>query len=309
MAAYSAALLALLATASQAAVLRDVPLGECYQCEVTCFEDCALKYDREIIQMDLLQVKAATGKKNHTEQLTEQFGDCLKEDKCPCPKEAAKEKKSLKLLAAEKKKKGKCAVGQMSCSGKCGQKVIAKDQASMTAAPKKALLQKKDFPLHAVKINVFAKGAMNLDTCLKYCLSATCGCDGAVGFDSPGAFAKAVKANAAVSGVADTPKSPKYRPAKIEECAKGMIGKKVASDLFIKIDGGPGGMYEICSMPMLKKILGPSGDFDGYTAKCKSAASDDVKYGCSWDSEKGKCIVGFSPILTCQVEYFTDPTF
>merc|ERR1719213_1555820 len=64
--------------------------------------------------MDLLQVKAAS-KKNHTEQLTEQFGQCLKDDKCPCPKEAAAEKKTLKLLAADKKKKGKCAVGQMGC--------------------------------------------------------------------------------------------------------------------------------------------------------------------------------------------------
>jgi len=302
-------LIALFAGASQAARLRDVPLGECYDCEVTCFEDCALKYDREIIQMDLLQVKAAPEKKNHTEQLTEQFGQCLKDDKCPCPKEAAAEKKTLKLLAADKKKKGKCAVGQMGCAGKCSQKVIQKDQALMTAPAKKALIQKKDFPLHAVKINVFSKGAMNLDQCMKYCLGVTCGCDGAVGFDDPGAFAKALKANAAVSGVTDTPKSPKYKPAKIEECAKGMIGKKVASGLFIKIEGGPGGMYEICSMPFLKKVLGPSGDFDGYTAKCKSAASDDAKFGCSWDSQKGKCVVGFMPIMGCQVEYFTDPTF
>jgi len=305
MARFAAVLLVCLAGAAQAARLRDVPLGECYECEVTCFEDCALKYDREIIQMDLLQVKNASQKQNHTEQLTEEFGKCLKEDNCPCPKES---KKTLKLLAADKKKKGKCAVGQMGCSGKCGQKVIAKDQAALTAAPKKALIQKKDFPLHAVKINVFSKGAMNMDQCLKYCLGVTCGCD-AVGFEDPGAFAKALKANAAVSGVVDTPKSPKYKPAKIEECAKGMIGKKVASGLFIKIDGGPGGMYEICSMPFLKKILGPSGDFDGYTAKCKSAASDDAKFGCVWDDTKGKCVVGFSPILTCQVEYFTDPTF
>eukprot|EP00746_Dinoflagellata_sp_MGD_P163130 gnl/MRDRNA2_/MRDRNA2_91011_c0_seq1.p1 gnl/MRDRNA2_/MRDRNA2_91011_c0~~gnl/MRDRNA2_/MRDRNA2_91011_c0_seq1.p1 ORF type:complete len:373 (+),score=87.13 gnl/MRDRNA2_/MRDRNA2_91011_c0_seq1:91-1209(+) len=32
--------------------LRDVPDGECYSCEVTCFEDCALKFDREIVQME-----------------------------------------------------------------------------------------------------------------------------------------------------------------------------------------------------------------------------------------------------------------
>jgi len=32
--------------------LQDVPVGLCGQCEVNCFEDCALKYDREIIQPD-----------------------------------------------------------------------------------------------------------------------------------------------------------------------------------------------------------------------------------------------------------------
>jgi len=32
---------------------QDVPLGMCGNCEVNCFEDCALKYDREIIQPDL----------------------------------------------------------------------------------------------------------------------------------------------------------------------------------------------------------------------------------------------------------------
>jgi len=30
----------------------NVPTGECYECEVTCFEDCLMKYDREIIKVD-----------------------------------------------------------------------------------------------------------------------------------------------------------------------------------------------------------------------------------------------------------------
>merc|ERR1719213_1068692 len=151
---------------------------------------------------------------------------------------------------------------------------------------------------------------MNMDQCLKYCLAATCGCDDAPGFQgSAERLNAAVDANAAAGGVTDTPKSMQYRPAKIEECAKGMIGKKVASGLFIKIEGGPGGMYEVCSKDFLSKLLGPSGDIDGMTAKCKSGASDDAKFGCLWNEQKGKCIVGFSPILTCQVEYFTDPTF
>lgn len=36
-----------------AAGIQDVPLGLCGICEVNCFEDCVLKYDREIIQPDL----------------------------------------------------------------------------------------------------------------------------------------------------------------------------------------------------------------------------------------------------------------
>jgi len=35
------------------ASLQDVPLGLCGNCEVNCFEDCVLKYDREIIQPDM----------------------------------------------------------------------------------------------------------------------------------------------------------------------------------------------------------------------------------------------------------------
>lgn len=35
--------------------LRDVPLGLCGICEVNCFEDCTLKFDREIIQPDRIE--------------------------------------------------------------------------------------------------------------------------------------------------------------------------------------------------------------------------------------------------------------
>lgn len=40
----------LLGTFVEAHLRRDVPLGECFGCEVTCFEDCAHKFDKEIIQ-------------------------------------------------------------------------------------------------------------------------------------------------------------------------------------------------------------------------------------------------------------------
>jgi hypothetical protein len=45
------------AAALRRAAIRNVPKGECYECEVTCFEDCLLKYDREIIQEDLKDAK------------------------------------------------------------------------------------------------------------------------------------------------------------------------------------------------------------------------------------------------------------
>jgi len=52
----------LLATTAHSAALRraavgNVPQGECYECEVTCFEDCLLKYDREIVQPDFDDAK------------------------------------------------------------------------------------------------------------------------------------------------------------------------------------------------------------------------------------------------------------
>merc|ERR1719159_45449 len=141
----------------------------------------------------------------------------------------------------------------------------------------KSLLQ-KDFPLHSVTINAFAHGAMVMDQCLKFCLAATCGCEDAPGF---GKLKETVKANAAIGGVTDTPASPQYRPAKIEECAKGMIGKKVAKGLYIKLGGGPVDYVEVCTSGFLSAVGTP----EGADAKCKSAASDDSKFGCIWDAE------------------------
>jgi len=275
-----------------ASALHDVPKGECYDCEVTCFEDCALKYDREIIQADVL-LQAEPAKANKTQELTNAYGKCLTDDKCPCRAAEAK-KANSKALELMDKKKGKCAVNTVPCSAKCAQKVVAPAQPTA-----KAFLQEKDFPLHAVKINVFAKGGMLMDQCLKYCLAATCGCEDAPGFDKREA---SIKANA--GSVKDTPASPQYRPAKIEECAKGMIGKKVAKGLYIKLGGGPMDYVEVCT----DKFLGAVGAPDGAAAKCKSGASDDSKFGCVWHETKNMCVVGFSPILKCMTQYINDPT-
>eukprot|EP00746_Dinoflagellata_sp_MGD_P163120 gnl/MRDRNA2_/MRDRNA2_90999_c0_seq1.p1 gnl/MRDRNA2_/MRDRNA2_90999_c0~~gnl/MRDRNA2_/MRDRNA2_90999_c0_seq1.p1 ORF type:complete len:234 (+),score=42.59 gnl/MRDRNA2_/MRDRNA2_90999_c0_seq1:82-702(+) len=184
------------------AALRAVPLGECYQCEVTCFEDCSLKFDREIIADDgFLQLKENPGKNqtvskvnqtamhsvvnlesNHTVSLREEYAKCLADSQCPCRAEA-KVGKALQLM--DKKKKTKCAVGMGSCSEKCSAKVIDKDIVDLSKEEgksqpeaKRSLLQKRSegFPLHPIKIGVFSKGKMTMASCMKYCLASTCGC-------------------------------------------------------------------------------------------------------------------------------------
>merc|ERR1719421_2321276 len=221
--------------------LRDVPKGECYDCE----------------------------------------GTCLIDDQCPCNKAVVPGKsKALQLMD---KKKGKCAVNAVPCASTCGQKTLS-------AKAPKSLLQ-KDFPLHPVSINAFAKGSMNMDQCLKYCLAATCGCEDAPGFEK---LEATVKANtAAGTPVKDLPASPQFKPAKIEECAKGMIGKKVASGLYIKLGGGPLDYVEVCTDSFLSAIAAPEGA--------------DAKFGCVWDATKDMCVVGFSPILKCMTKYVNDP--
>jgi len=286
----SVIVLAMLA-GSAFAMQRDVPKGECHDCEVTCFEDCALKYDREIIATDvLLQMKK--DKVNKTVEFTNAYSKCLIDDQCPCNKGP-----NSKALLQTDKKKGKCAVNAVPCASNCGQKAIG---ANGTKKEPKALLQ-KDFPLHSVTINAFAKGAMNMDQCLKYCLAATCGCEDAPGFEK---LEATVKANAAAGAVKDTPASPQFKPATIEECAKGMIGKKVASGLYIKLGGGPMDYVEVCTPGFLSAIAAP----EEAAAKCKSSASDDSKYGCVWSATKDTCVVGFSPILKCMTKYINDPT-
>merc|ERR1719158_104970 len=167
------------------------------------------------------------GKVNKTEELTKNFCKCLIDDQCPCNKAVAPGKsKALQLMD---KKKGKCAVNAVPCASNCGKKALS-------AKAPKSLLQ-KEFPLHPVAISAFAHGAMIMDGCLKYCLASTCGCEDAPGFEK---LEATVKANvAAGTPVADLPAAPQFKPAKIEECAKGMIGKKVASGLYIKLGGGP----------------------------------------------------------------------
>jgi len=251
--------------------------------------------------------------------LREKYGDCLTEDKCPCEKEEAK-----KALAAAKKGQttfvqknanATCAVENVPCAAKCGQKVVNNFQASLKAkstkpVKKQALLQKKEYPIHSVRVGVFSHGQMNMDQCLKFCLAATCGCDKAPGLDTIDKLFKAIKENDnAVPGekdfshhitaVKDTGESAQFRPAQIKECAKGMIGKKVSKGLWIDMGDGVGGELEICSPKFLERVFGP-GDHKKQEDLCKSTKSDDAQWGCIWDDTKSACVVGFSPNLRCQ---------
>jgi len=221
-----------------------------------------------------------------------------------------------------------CAIqpkGAASCAQGCSKKVIERAHVKLEAKKntknlKKQVFLQKDYPIHSVTVGVFSRGAMNMDQCLKFCLAATCGCDKAPGLDTIDKLFKAIKQNdAALPGekdfshhepataVADTHGSYKFRPAKIEECAKGMVGKKVSKGLWIDMGGGVGGELEICSDKLMERIFGP-GDHSEKKKLCASTKSDDSKWGCVWNEKKGYCGVGFSPNLRCQKKFINDPS-
>jgi len=328
------ALLILGAGASRVA-LRDVPVGECHGCEVTCFEDCSLKYEREILADDFLQLPPKPENKTAKKRtpIGQEMIECLKEENCPCPKEQVKgakngTAKNGTAFVQAFVQNATCAVqpkGAASCAQGCADKVIEKAHAKLekkksSKTVKKQVFLEKDYPIHSVSVGVFSRGAMNMDQCLKFCLAATCGCDKAPGLDTIDKLFKAIKQNdAALPGekdfshhepataVADTHGSYKFRPAPIEKCAKGMIGKKVAKGLYIDMGGGVGGELEICSKKLMERIFGP-GDHSEKMKLCKSTKSDDAQWGCQWNEKKGFCGVGFSPNLHCLERYLTDPT-
>jgi len=286
-----------------------------------------LKYEREILADDFLQVAAEPKVDNKTmanlTKLGNEFSNCLKEEKCPCPKEQAKGVKNGTAFLQNTT----CAVQETgnasSCAQGCSTQVLSKKLETKKKGKnvKKQMFLEKAYPIHSVTVGVFSRGAMNMDQCLKFCLAATCGCDKAPGLDTIDKLFKAIKQNdAALPGekdfshrdepataVADTHGSYKFRAAKIEECAKGMIGKKVSKGLYIDMGGGVGGELEICSKELMERIFGP-GDHSKKMKLCKSTKSDDAKWGCVWNEKKGYCGVGFSPNLHCQKRYINDPS-
>lgn len=87
--------------------LRDVPLGLCGECEVNCFEDCALKFDREIMQVDML-VQTGAGK-------VEKHGVSRSKTKAPSVQELSKRALSIEM-GRLKAHKGKTCPKKEGCA-------------------------------------------------------------------------------------------------------------------------------------------------------------------------------------------------
>jgi len=305
---------------------RDVPLGECYDCEVTCFEDCALKFDREIITPDaqFIQLSNTTSNRvhfgwrtaksttkedtKHAIERADQYAACLKQEKCHGHPVSPKSKNSVNSMACAAvsgkslsllEKQRRCSVSDPSCPQKCAKKVSESNAVVM--------MQGKDFPLHPVKINVFAKGHINMDFCLKSCLAVTCGCADASGYDSAAAVEKQTIANdKAGEPVKDLPPADHYRHATLAECAKGINGQKINKGLFINYGGG---WQEVCSDEFLSTTYGIDADVTGQKKRCSSPLAEDVKFGCVWDNQSEMCVYGDQTIGKCFTKFHDDKKF
>lgn len=316
------ALLVLLAASGTSSVLgtaRDVPLGECHNCEVHCFQDCTERFHEEVIQGDRrdYELKQRMLKKNgggslsarglagvslveETNKKVGQFEQCLAEEKCPMHdvlSGAVKGCHASSLLATEGKK---CASGNQTCAQNCAAKASATPESFVQA---KSL--RKSFPHAPVDRGAFEKGKTTLDFCFKGCLAVVCGCSGAPGFSKINKLFKQIKKNENHGEpVVDTPATPQYRAATAEECAKGMPGKKVNKGLFVPAAGNA----EICTKEHIEAFYGAAyPEEKTVLKKCKSSALEDADMGCAMVDDV--CVFkGFTPQMECKKQYFRDPT-
>jgi len=310
--------LVLLALAAHAGAVRDVPKGYCHDCEVTCFEDCVLKFDREIIVPDVTDskrlsrkdtaVEAHMKKKLHgvvlsqnatASTLTDAYGSCLVKDQCPCPHD---DKKTSFLGASTGK--AMCAVGAKGCAVGCVNKTL--DAPSLLQEAVKPGPSDPDdaaipwsINIHPVKINTFATGRQNLEQCFKSCLAATCGCDDAPGMQAIDDLNGAIKQNdMAKDPVEDTHPMWQYKPADIVDCGKGMAGKKITKGLYVNIGGHH---KEVCQDEFFE-AMGSAAD-----AGKKNCASSKAKLaGCLWDETKEACVYGLKKTMRCDSRYKDD---
>lgn len=319
-----------------ASAVRDVPRGYCHQCEVTCFEDCTAKYDREIIIPDMMgtdrhsredtRVEAEMKKtlygvvlsQNSTSPgsgarpanataLTDTFSSCLAEAKCPCPVEE-KRKQATSFLAVASGKK-RCAVGERPCAVGCLAQTVSAPAAFVqrsAVAPGPSDADDAAIPwsinVHPVKINTFSTGRLNLDRCFKSCLAATCGCDDAPGMNTIEDMHEAIRINdQAKDPVEDTPPAWQYRHAPIEECGKGMQGKKIVKGLYADLAGGPEGWVEVCS----DEFFGAMGTAPD-VGKINCDNDRALMAGCVWDDVQNECVYGLKKRVRCYQRYLDD---
>jgi len=321
----------LLACSLGADALRDVPKGYCHDCEVTCFEDCALKFDREIIQPDLTgrdrlsredtRVEAKMKKtmygvvlnQNGTgaaskAKLASSYKSCLKQDRCPCSHDAKGQGSSFLGTAASSAKR--CQAGPRPCALGCINKTLDQPPAlAQTAARVEPGPKDTDdaaipwsINVHPVKINTFSTGRQNLEQCFKSCLAATCGCDDAPGMEAIDDLHGAIKSNdMAKDPVEDTPPMYQYKPADIVDCGKGMQGNKITKGLYADLAGGPEGWVEVCSEDFFT-AQGTPGDIG--KRNCDNGKA--LLAGCRWDDVKGVCNYGLKKLIHCYTRYMDD---
>jgi len=315
---------------------RDVPKGYCHDCEVTCFEDCVVKFDREVIVPDVTgtdrlsrkdtRVEAAMKKKLHGVVLSQNgtadaakkakllklasaYKGCLKQDKCPCAlddRREAKAKKQASFLAAALGQK--CKISERPCAVGCVNKTLDAPLALVQEGVNPGPSDPDDaaipwsINIHPVKINTFATGRQNLERCYKSCLAATCGCDDAPGMEAIDDLGSAIKANdEAKDPVDDSLASWQYKKADIVDCGKGMTGKKITKGLYADLAGGPDGWAEVCSEDFFTK-QGMPGDIG--KKNCDNGKA--VLAGCLWDENKGACVYGLKKLISCWSRYKDD---
>jgi len=316
---------------------RDVPKGYCHDCEVTCFEDCAMKFDREIVTPDVTgtdrlsredtrveaQMKKTmygvvlnqNGKKTAPRiagdaklgKLTKSYSSCLKQDKCPCSHDANGKDSSFLSASGSTRK---CKVGKRPCAVGCVNKTLdqapALAQTSARVAPGPKDLDDAAIPwsvhVHPVAINSFSTGRQDLEQCFRSCLAATCGCIDAPGMEGIDDQYKAIKTNdEAKDPVEDTPPMWQYRNADIVDCGKGMQGKKITEGLYVDLRGGPEGWVEVCSDEFFTQQGTPAD-----IGKKNCANTKALLAGCIWDDIRGSCVYGLKKLFTCHVRYMDD---
>jgi len=137
-----------------------------------------LKYEREILADDsfiqtLPQTQASNTTSKNLTKIGREFANCIKEEKCPCPKEQAKDAKGATNGTAFLQNTT-CAMQEnssaASCAQGCSEKVVSLahsklDKKKSTKGMKKQVFLEKDgdYPIHSVTVGVFGRGAMNMD--------------------------------------------------------------------------------------------------------------------------------------------------